>query len=99
MKSKKRKRSNGLNQRSRTPKRYNGLKRRSVLRARLKILREAEKKGVITNARAKQIGGFSQVWFHLKWMKDAGYLRHSGYNEWKPDKRRSKAELELGPRR
>jgi hypothetical protein len=87
---------------SHKPKRYNGLKRRTILKARGKILREAQKNGFITNARAKQVGNFSQVWFHLKCLEDDGYLKHAGYNVWKPVKRlgRPRSSLyELGPRR
>jgi hypothetical protein len=85
---------------SRKPKRYNGLKRRSILRARGRILREAERVGHITNARAKQIGRFAQVWFHLKCMEVDGYLKHDGYNRWKPVKRPGPPRpYELGPRR
>jgi hypothetical protein len=85
---------------SRKPKRYNGLKRRSVLRARGRILEEARKEGFITNARAKEVGKFAQVWFHLKCMEDAGYLRHAGYNTWEPVKRPGPQKpYELGPRR
>lgn len=72
---------------SHKPKRYNGFKRRNILKARGRILKEAEKVGFITNARAKQVGKFSQVWFHLQAMADAGYLEHAGYNTWKPVKR------------
>ena len=72
---------------SKKPKRYNGLKHRSILRARGKILHEAERKGSITNARAKQVGKFSQVWFHLKALEAEGLLRHTDYNEWTPVKR------------
>jgi hypothetical protein len=82
---------------SRKPKRYNGLKRRSVLLARGRILREAQKKGYITNARAKKIGKFAQVWFHLKCMEEAGYLKHVDYNMWEPVEGRSPHEL--GPKR
>ena len=85
------------------PKRYNGIKRRSVLRARGRILREVEKKGSITNARAKKVGKFSQVWFHLKALEAEGFLEHGGYNNWVLAKRgrgRPKQTLySLGPRR
>jgi hypothetical protein len=88
---------------SHKPKRYNGLKRRSVLKARGKILREAQRKGSITNARAKEVSKFSQVWFHLKCMADAGHLEHTGYNTWRPAKRKGRPPktlpYELGPRR
>lgn len=87
---------------SKEPKRYNGLRRRGVLRGRLKIVREAEKKGFITNARAKKVGKFSQVWFHLKALEDAGVLEHAGYNEWTPAKRgrgRPPKVTPYGPRR
>ena len=83
-------------------KRYNGLKRRSILLARGKILREAERKGHITNARAKEVGNFSQVWFHLKAMEAAGVLEHTSYNEWKPVSAKKWPKLTpytLGPRR
>jgi hypothetical protein len=69
---------------SHKPKRHNGIKRRNISKARGRILREAEKVGFITNARAKKVGKFSQVWFHLQAMADAGHLRHAGYNTWKP---------------
>jgi hypothetical protein len=81
------------------PKRYNGLKRRSVLRARGKILREAQKKGFITNARAKKVGKFSQVWFHLKCMEEAGHLKHVDYNTWEPVRRSGPSPYELGSKR
>ena len=85
---------------SKKPKRHNGLKRRSVLRARAKIVREVERKGFITNAKAKKLGKFSQAWFHLQAMADAGVLKHSGYNEWTLAKPGSGAKLTaIGPQR
>lgn len=88
---------------SHKPKRYNGLKRRNTMIARGRILREAEKKGSITNARAKEIGRFTQVWFHLQAMADAGVLEHAGYNTWRPAKRKpgrpKLSPYTLGPRR
>jgi hypothetical protein len=82
---------------SHKPKRYNGLKHRNVLRARGKILREAQKKGFVTNARAKQVSKFSQVWFHLQAMADAGHLEHTGYNTWEPATKTS--PYDIGPKR
>jgi hypothetical protein len=88
---------------SHKPKRYNGLKHRNVLRARGRILREAQKKGFVTNARAKQVSKFSQVWFHLQAMADAGHLEHVGYNHWRPAKRKGRppktSPYEIGPSR
>ena len=90
---------------SHKPKRYNGFKRRNILRARGRILQEAEKVGFITNARAKKVGKFSQVWFHLQAMADAGHLEHAGYNTWKPVTKRKgqgrpkKPPYPVGPRR
>lgn len=88
---------------SHKPKRYNGIKRRNILKARGKILREAEKNGFITNAKAKEIGQFSQVWFHLNAMANAGHLEHAGYNTWRPKRGpgrpRKTSPYPMGPRR
>lgn len=81
-------------------KRYNGLKRRNTMKARAKILREAQKKGFITNARAKEVGKFSQVWFHLKCLEEDGYLKHTDYNTWELTASANELkQYELGPRR
>jgi predicted ArsR family transcriptional regulator len=52
--------------------------------ARMKIMRYALKHGSITSAKASEISGYRQVYFHLIRLAKAGLLEHAGYNQWKP---------------
>jgi hypothetical protein len=69
--------------------------RKEISKARLKILLEAQRKGFVTNAKAKKIGGFKQVWFHLNKMVEAGVLERDGFNNWIPAKRRGRPPKHL----
>jgi hypothetical protein len=73
----------------------NGTKRQQVFKARRRILRAAMRTGHITNARARRIGGFGQVWFHLNAMREAGILKNNGFNKWVPTKRAEQLFTEL----
>lgn len=63
-------------------------KRRKVTAARERVLEAAREQGVITNAEARKIGRWAQCWYHLQAMCEQGLLKHNGYNEWVPVKRR-----------
>jgi len=66
--------------------------RSKTLEARARVLKEAQRKGVISNDRARAIGGWQQAYYHLREMVHAGMLKRAGYNQWMPaasaDKRR-----------
>jgi hypothetical protein len=63
--------------------------RDKTLKARERVLREARRRGVISNDRARTIGGWQQAYYHLREMVHAGMLKRAGYNQWMPaDKRR-----------
>lgn len=83
MKTKKKKHSNGSKP-----------ERQKTVKARDKVLKEAKKIGVISSSRACKIGGFEQAWYHLQAMVKAGDLKHAGYNQWIPVKRRGRPRLE-----
>ena len=55
--------------------------------AREKVLKEAKRLGVISNALACKIGKFGQAWYHLHQMEKAGQLKKAGYNQWMPARR------------
>jgi predicted ArsR family transcriptional regulator len=59
-------------------------KQKQVAKVRLRILKLARDKGVITNKQARKVAKLPQVWFHLNALEKAGLLRHTDYNEWKP---------------
>ena len=61
-----------------------------TVKARKRIMREAKRAGIISNERARKIGGFGQVWYHLNTLCEAGLLKHAGYNLWAPVKRRGR---------
>ncbi len=63
-------------------------------RKRAKIFKRAKRQGYITNDEARKIGGWSQVWYHLNAMCEAGYLRQAGHNLWTPGRKR-KYELRV----
>ena len=52
--------------------------------ARERVLDVARRDGVISNKQAKRIGKWSQAWYHLHAMVQAGQLKRSGYNQWMP---------------
>jgi hypothetical protein len=56
-------------------------------KARARVLKVAKRQGVISNADAKEIGGWDQAWYHLQAMVKAGQLRKRGYNQWIPTSR------------
>lgn len=58
--------------------------REETKEARMRVLEEAHKQGVITNERAREVGGWVQAWYHLNAMKHAGLLRRDGFNVWRP---------------
>ena len=62
----------------------NGKRRKRVARARRRIVAYARKHGSITNAKAREIGGFAQAFFHLNRLAKAKLLKHVGFNEWVP---------------
>lgn len=62
--------------------------RAKTLEARERVLKEARRKGVISNDRARAIGGWDQAWYHLAAMAKAGMLKRAGYNQWMPAARR-----------
>jgi hypothetical protein len=66
----------------------NGARHKRVVKARQRIVTYARKHGSITNAQAKKIGRFKQVYFHLYTLKQAGLLRYKGFNEWIPRKQK-----------
>jgi hypothetical protein len=76
-------------------RKINGHRRKKVSEARLRILAEARRKGYVTNAKAKKIGKFSQAWFHLNRMVEAGVLERDGFNNWIPAKRRGRPPKNL----
>jgi hypothetical protein len=60
------------------------LRRERASIIKLRILKEAHRRGFVTNAGARKIGGWKQGWFHLNKMVEAGVLVYSGYNRWAP---------------
>ena len=62
--------------------------RAKTVDARERVLREAQRKGVISNDRARAIGGWQQAWYHLASMEKAGMLKRAGYNQWMPSSKR-----------
>ena len=62
--------------------------RRSTERKRGKVFKRAKQQGYITNAKAKQIGQWSQAWHHLNTLRKRGYLKQAGHNLWIPGKKR-----------
>jgi hypothetical protein len=65
-------------------------KRNSVLRARARVLNEARRIGFITNAKARKIGGWSQAWYHLDKLAEAGLLERADRNTWAAVRRRGR---------
>ena len=63
-------------------------KRKKTVSAREKVLKEARRYGVISNDRAREIVGCEQPWYHLNALVVAGLLKHKGYNQWIPTRRR-----------
>lgn len=61
----------------------NRKKRESVAKARARVLKEARRRGSITNARARDIGEWDQAWYHLNEMRKAGLLKKTGFNMWR----------------
>jgi hypothetical protein len=68
-------------------KRKKAKARGKTLNARERVLKEAIRKGVISNDRARAIGGWGQAWYHLAAMAKAGMLKRAGYNQWMPARR------------
>jgi hypothetical protein len=59
-------------------------KQKLTLKARMRLLKEAQRTGVISSEKARAITGLPQVWYHLNAMVKAGMLRYAGYNQWLP---------------
>ena len=68
--------------------------RKATERKRARVFKRAKRKGFITNAEAKKIGGWAQAWHHLNVMRDLGYLKQAGHNLWTPG-RKKKYELRV----
>jgi len=66
------------------PRLVSELRLEPVATARLRVLVEAHRRGFVTNARARRIGGWNQSWFHLNKMVEAGVLVRHGFNRWTP---------------
>lgn len=62
--------------------------RSKTVEARMRVLKEAKRKGVISNDQARAVGGFDQAWYHLNAMVQAGLLKRAGYNQWMPAAKR-----------
>ena len=62
--------------------------RAKTVDARERVLKEAQRKGVISNDKARAIGGWDQAWYHLAAMAKAGMLKRAGYNQWMPATKR-----------
>ncbi|HEX6825422.1 MAG TPA: hypothetical protein VF077_03815 [Nitrospiraceae bacterium] len=62
--------------------------REKTMEARERVLKEAVRVGVISNDRARAIGGWDQAWYHLHAMAMAGLLKRAGYNQWMPTAKR-----------
>lgn len=74
----------------------NGARRKRVVKARRRIVAYARKHGLITNAQAKEVGGFDQAFFHLRVLAQAKLLKHVGFNAWIPLKPKpGKSPLDL----
>jgi hypothetical protein len=58
-----------------------------VARARLRVLKKAQRVGHITNEQAKKVGGWAQAYYHLNKLAEAGFLRRKEYNTWVPTRR------------
>ena len=59
-----------------------------TLLARARVLKEAQRKGIISNDQARAVGGWDQAWYHLNAMAQAGLLKRAGFNQWLPAGRR-----------
>jgi hypothetical protein len=64
-------------------------------KARLRVLKHARKKGYVTNEKARKLGKFDQVWYHLKVLSDRGLLKHQGHNRWVPIPQRGRPRLSV----
>jgi hypothetical protein len=74
----------------RLPKEERREARKTTDKARRKVLTVARRKGVISSIEAQRIGGWSQAWFHLNAMAEAGELKHVGFNQWLPTPKKRK---------
>jgi hypothetical protein len=66
------------------PKLVTELRHERTARAKLKILKEAHRKGFVTTARAREIGRWDRSDFYLNEMVKAGVLVHQSFNKWAP---------------
>lgn len=64
--------------------------RATTLEARERVLNEARRRGKITNDKARQIGRWSQAWYHLNKMAEEGVLKRADHNAWMPTNRRGR---------
>lgn len=68
--------------------------RRRTERKRAKVFKRAKQQGYITNAEARETGGWTQGFYHLNVMRKRGYLKQAGHNLWMPGRKR-KYELRV----
>ncbi len=63
--------------------------------SRNRVLQYARKVGIISNERACKIGDWEQAWYHLNALREAGLLKHAGYNLWSPVRKRGRPRVSL----
>jgi len=81
---------NGKNGHKRNGHKRQRISREATVKARQKVYDKALKVGYVTNTQAKRIGGWSQSWYHLNKLAEAGYLKREEYDCWVPIRRRGR---------